>query len=122
MQQGNRQLLKSLVQKVVGSLGALMVLVSFAHATPIVDLNATDIHVSTMVASPLHTAAPAAASSARNNNFYTLGMATWPASSSTCTLSGDCRATTKIPEPQSLMLVGSGLLSTAGFIRRRLTR
>jgi hypothetical protein len=39
-----------------------------------------------------------------------------------CILSSDCSTTVQVPEPQSLVLVGSGLLSMAGLIRRRLLR
>lgn len=39
-----------------------------------------------------------------------------------CILSTDCSSTVQVPEPQSLVLVGSGLLSMAGLIRRRLLR
>jgi hypothetical protein len=36
--------------------------------------------------------------------------------------SSNCSSTIKVIEPQSLVLVGSGLLSMAGLIRRRLLR
>jgi hypothetical protein len=123
MQEGSRQGVKCFVCKGVGLLAGLMLLGSFAYATPIVDLSSSDFHASTVsaVASTLHNGAQTAGGSARDSgfaSFYTLGAAT-SVSPSTCTLSGDCRATTKVPEPQSLMLVGSGLLSLAGFLRRR---
>lgn len=41
---------------------------------------------------------------------------------SVCIFSSDCYTTVEVPEPQSLALVGSGLLSMAGLIRRRLLR
>jgi hypothetical protein len=124
MQEGCRGGLGSFVRTAVGSLGAMMLLGSLAYATPIVDLSASDLHTSTMpvAASTMHNAVQAATGSARDGGFYALGMASSQISSSTCTIAGDCRATTKVPEPQSLMLVGSGLLSLAGFIRRRLAR
>jgi hypothetical protein len=39
-----------------------------------------------------------------------------------CVFSSNCSSTIKVIEPQSLVLVGSGLLSMAGLIRRRLLR
>lgn len=41
---------------------------------------------------------------------------------SLCELTSSCRTTLKVPEPQSLVLLGSGLLSMAGMIRRKLLR
>ena len=41
-------------------------------------------------------------------------------SSSICALDSSCDGSLKVPEPQSLVLVGSGLLSMAGLIRRKL--
>jgi ABC-type enterobactin transport system permease subunit len=45
-----------------------------------------------------------------------------PAASGVCLFDPSCYATVQVPEPQSLMLVGSCLLSMAGLIRRRLVR
>lgn len=39
-----------------------------------------------------------------------------------CTFSSDCFHTVQVPEPQSLVMVGTGLLSMAGLLRRRLLR
>jgi len=39
-----------------------------------------------------------------------------------CTFAGDCSDPVKVPEPQSLVMVGTGLLTMAGLIRRRLLR
>src|SRR5271167_3410638 len=40
--------------------------------------------------------------------------------STVCILSSACPTSLEVPEPQSLVLVGSGLLSAAGLIRRLL--
>lgn len=39
-----------------------------------------------------------------------------------CILASDCATTVQVPEPQSLVLVGTGLLSMAGLIRRKMLR
>ena len=44
------------------------------------------------------------------------------ASLAACNFSRDCSSTVEVPEPQSLIMVGTGLLSMAGLIRRRLVR
>jgi|HubBroStandDraft_4_1064222.scaffolds.fasta_scaffold47086_3 hypothetical protein len=44
------------------------------------------------------------------------------ASLAACNFSRDCSSTVEVPEPQSLIMVGTGLLSMAGLIRRRLLR
>jgi hypothetical protein len=106
---------------------ALLALGEIGHATPITDLG--DTVAQTTAASAVkntQAAAVAALQSAQTGataTFYTLNITNWSApASNTCTLAGDCRTTTKIPEPQSLVLVGTGLLSMAGFLRRRFAR
>ncbi len=44
------------------------------------------------------------------------------ASLANCTVGSDCYKKVQVPEPQSLVMVGTGLLSMAGLIRRRLLR
>ena len=44
------------------------------------------------------------------------------AATAVCILSGDCAPTVQVPEPQALLMVGSGLLSIAALVRRRLAR
>lgn len=112
-------------RRAAGALATIVMLAGISSATPIVDLTDSGAVVSALnhgVVSRAAASPPAVSESNSSSNFYTLGITNWPASSSNCTLSGDCRTTTKVPEPQSLVLVGSGLLSMAGFIRRKLAR
>jgi hypothetical protein len=95
------------------------------YATPIMDLGSSDVVATSSLANVKVVRAAGATldSAGIAANFYTLGAANWSSpANGTCMLSGDCQTTTKIPEPQSLVLVGSGLLSMAGYIRRRLAR
>ena len=115
-----------MVLRAAGAVATIVMLAGMSHATPIVDLTGSDAAVSSLSSGIVSRAAAntsATSENSRSTNFYTLGITNWPAAAgSNCTLSGDCRTTTKVPEPQSLVLVGSGLLSMAGFIRRKLAR
>ena len=107
---------------------SLLVLVGVSSATPIVDLSAASVPAPTI--SGVTTSTPASRGGALDSvetgvpaAFYTINVTNWSTPSrNNCTLTGDCQSTTKIPEPQSLVLVGSGLLSMAGYLRRRLAR
>ncbi len=112
----------------IGVLLALVVLAGVSSATPIVDLSAASVPVPTI--SGVATTAQASQGGSLDSveagvpaAFYTINVTNWSTPSrNNCTLTGDCPSTTKIPEPQSLVLVGSGLLSMAGYLRRRLVR
>ncbi len=45
-----------------------------------------------------------------------------PSANPDCISSKDCSSAVEIPEAQSLLLVGTGLLSMAGMMRRKLLR
>jgi hypothetical protein len=102
------------------------VLGAAAYATPIVSLNDMGTQGSKTAAktSALQSSAPASPVLAKSTAF-SLGHFEEASSASVpdgCVFSGGCSSTLKVPEPQSLVLVGSGLLSMAELIRRRLIR
>ena len=115
-------------QIVVRTCLALWILMAAAHATPIPALSESD-HSSLAVQdrSTSQGSIKMAASSVSGKTVL-LAQGNLPIeaaadrSGESCAFSSDCYARMKVPEPQSLFLVGSGLLSMAGLIRRRLIR
>lgn len=104
---------------------ALLAMAGIAQATPIVNFGA-DLEVAPkpIAATVVKTATRDAASAAPAADPTTevdanSASVTGP---SLCALSGTCTKTVKVPEPQSLVLVGSGLLSMAGVLRRKFLR
>ena len=114
---------------VVRAFSALLLLGGVAYATPFTDLGSSTLQ---NVLPLVHPAAGQLVT--RSNLSLTTGNAGSAAYLSTslipssrptsdgCVFSSNCSSTIKVPEPQSLVLVGSGLLSMAGLIRRRLLR
>lgn len=105
---------------------AVLLMSGILHATPITSVGENQLqdskHLSRGIAPTTANAAfqPVAADAAltpRPNAETSAQAAT-----SVCIFSSDCYTTVEVPEPQSLVLVGSGLLSMAGLIRRRLLR
>jgi hypothetical protein len=112
---------------VVRAFSALLLLSGAAYATPITDLGNNDLRNVLPWVRPVQAQLPTGASLslAAGNIGPTpyIGTSFTPssqASSDECVWSSDCSPTFKVPEPQSLVLVGSGFLSMAGLIRRRL--
>jgi hypothetical protein len=104
-----------------------MVVLLFAgigHATPVANLSGIPVHGSPPVV--LHSAlmstdqSPALTFEPGNPQLrtWTLGE---PATAG-CVFSGSCSSEVEVAEPQSLLLMGTGLLSMAGLIRRKLLR
>lgn len=97
----------------------LLVLAAIAQATPIVDFG-SDLEVSSKATAQAAKVAPQGTVAAQKSGTETQNASvTGP---SLCELTGTCRTTMTVPEPQSLVLVGSGLLSMAGILRRKLLR
>jgi hypothetical protein len=105
-------------------LPVLLLLGGVAYATPI-SIDQQDLPGSKPPASHSQAAktASGAATADQNNKDKHPRIATDDlAASDLCVFTSLCYSTTKVPEPQSLVLVGTGLLSLAGFIRNRVIR
>ncbi|HKH99181.1 MAG TPA: PEP-CTERM sorting domain-containing protein [Candidatus Sulfotelmatobacter sp.] len=108
---------------------ALLLFGSIAHATPISGLEDKNPANSSALATAVTTqdsqttaANPASGDTAlMSHRDLSVDVSSDPASDN-CGFSSNCYTKMKVPEPQSLVLVGSGLLSMAGLIRRRLIR
>jgi len=108
---------------------AVSLLGGLAHATPITGLEDQGLQNLATLSRPAtpQNSAKAATTLASGNSVLlshldlsTEGLAD-PAAEN-CAFNSNCYQRLKVPEPQSLFLVGSGLLSMAGIIRRRLIR
>jgi hypothetical protein len=99
-----------------------LVFAGSAHATPIVDLSFDSKELSsgkTNLVAPT-TAAPAKAASKVSGSEVRGDDIATSLDARICEFSGTCYATIQVPEPQSLIMVGSGLLTMAGLVRRKL--
>ena len=112
---------------VVRAFSVVLLLGGMAYATPIADLGSNDspgalpsvrpVDSQLSTRGELSFATGDAAPAPRLSLSFT---APAEASSDDCVFSSNCSSTIKVAEPQSLVLVGSGLLSMAGLIRRKL--
>ena len=96
------------------------------YATPIVTFNDADLDGSKYLTGTNSVQLSKSATSAIVKS-TAVSTQHWEDANSTalpdgCLFTAGCGTTLKVPEPQSLVLVGSGLLSMAELIRRRLIR
>lgn len=106
---------------------ALLLLGGIAHATPIEGLYDKPLGDVSTLTRPANVQNPAKAattlSSAATVSSSEMNLdVSYDRGSDGCAFSSNCYTSIKVPEPQSLVLVGSGLLSMAELIRRRLIR
>jgi hypothetical protein len=105
---------------------AVLLIGGLAQATPI--LNLAEATLQNAQAVPGHSTVPVTSSPARLialEGFTANHLSTWtinPPGNPDCISSQDCPSAVAIPEAQSLLLVGTGLLSMAGMMRRKLLR
>ncbi len=111
----------------VGLSLAVLLLSGILHATPITSIGESQLQDSKQLAGQgvafagtKEAVEPLAAASAQSA--YLNAEASVQPAAAACVFSGDCYTAVEVPEPQSLVLVGSGLLSMAGLIRRRMLR
>jgi len=106
---------------------AVLLFSGILHATPITSIGKSELRDAQQLAgqgiAPATTIAavePLAADAAQSAVLK--AEASVQPAAATCLFSSDCYTAVQVPEPQSLVLVGSGLLSMAGLIRRRMLR
>ena len=103
-----------------------MLLGTFAHATPITSLGDRSMQNSrSTTGRSLFAGSTGGLQRVGVNGFTARRMGVWTfgaSNNSDCVSSEDCSSAIEIPESQSLLLVGTGLLSMVGVLRRRLSR
>jgi len=105
---------------------AVLLIGGLAHATPISSL--AEVPLQNAQLAPGHSTVPVTRAGARLlalDGFTANHLSTWTISTPSnpdCISSQDCSSAVAIPEAQSLLLVGTGLLSMAGMMRRKSSR